>query len=86
MDKEFRGVFSTRAPVRPNHLGLSVVRLESIDKQILHIKDVDIVDKTALIDIKPYCPVFDTRKVERIGWYEKNIGKLNKIKDDERFV
>ena len=86
MDDEFRGVFSTRAPVRPNHLGMSIVRLAGIKNQMLYIKDVDIVDKTPLIDIKPYCPRFDTRKVEKIGWLARNIGKLNDIKDDERFL
>jgi tRNA-Thr(GGU) m(6)t(6)A37 methyltransferase TsaA len=85
LDEEFRGVFSTRAPVRPNHLGISIVRLEGIDKQSLYIKDVDIVDKTPLIDIKPYCPEFDTRQVEKIGWLDRNISKLNDIKDDGRF-
>jgi len=86
MDEGFHGVYSTRAPVRPNHLGISIVRLESIDKQVLYIKNVDIVDKTPLIDIKPYCPEFDTRKVEKIGWLNRNIGKLHNIKDDERFL
>ena len=86
MDEEFHGVFSTHAPVRPNHLGMSIVRLEGIDKQMLYIKNVDIVDKTPLIDIKPYCPEFDTRKAEKIGWLDKNIGKLYDIKDDERFL
>ena len=86
MDKELHGVFSTRAPVRPNHLGLSIVRLEGIDKQTLYIKDVDIVDKTPLIDIKPYCPEFDTRKVQKTGWLDRNIGKLYDMKDDERFL
>jgi tRNA-Thr(GGU) m(6)t(6)A37 methyltransferase TsaA len=86
MDKELHGVFSTRAPVRPNHLGLSIVRLEGIDKQTLYIRDVDIVDKTPLIDIKPYCPEFDTRKVQKTGWLDRNIGKLYDMKDDERFL
>ena len=86
MDNELHGVFSTRAPVRPNHIGLSVVRLAGIDKQTLFIKDVDIVDKTPLIDIKPYCPELDVRKVQKKGWLDRNVEKLYDLKDDERFL
>ena len=89
MDNELHGVFAMRGPSRPNPIGISVVRLVRIEKNILHIlhiQDVDIVDGTPLLDIKPYVPEFDTRKVEKIGWLEKNIFKLSKTKDDERFI
>lgn len=86
MDKKFHGIFATRAPSRPNPIGISVVRLLKIRKNILYIEDVDIVDKTPLLDIKPYVPQFDIREVERIGWLKKNIFKLNKTKDDGRFI
>jgi len=86
MDKEMRGVFSTRTPSRPNPIGISVVRLIKIEGNMLHIRDVDIVDGTPLLDIKPYVPEFDTRKVKKIGWLERNIQKLPLSKDDGRFT
>jgi tRNA-Thr(GGU) m(6)t(6)A37 methyltransferase TsaA len=86
MDSSPRGVFATRSPRRPNPIGISVVRLIKIEKNILHIQDIDIVDGTPLLDIKPHVPDFDRRDVDRIGWLEKNIQKLSVAKDDGRFV
>jgi tRNA-Thr(GGU) m(6)t(6)A37 methyltransferase TsaA len=85
MDEKSRGVFATRAPRRPNPIGTSVVRLVKVDGNMLYIKDVDIVDGTPLLDIKPYVPEFDIRKVERIGWLKKNVNKLSRARDDGRF-
>ena len=85
MDDQIRGVFSTRAPSRPNPIGISVVRLIKIEKNILHIRDVDIIDGTPLLDIKPYVPEFDVRVVDKIGWLERNVNKLPISKDDGRF-
>ncbi len=76
MDNKLRGVFATRAPSRPNPIGLSVVSLLRIDKNILYIKDLDIIDGTPLLDIKPCVSEFDLRDIKRIGWLEKNIHKL----------
>jgi tRNA-Thr(GGU) m(6)t(6)A37 methyltransferase TsaA len=86
MDDELHGVFSTRAPSRPNPIGVSVVRLTEIEKNLLHIQDVDIIDGTPLLDIKPFVPAFDQRKAERIGWLEKNIKKMASSRDDGRFA
>jgi tRNA-Thr(GGU) m(6)t(6)A37 methyltransferase TsaA len=86
MDEKSHGVFATRAPSRPNSIGISVVRLVKVDGNMLYIKDVDIVDGTPLLDIKPYVPEFDTRKAEKIGWLEKNVNKLSKARDDGRFL
>ena len=86
MDSEARGVFAMRGPSRPNPIGISVVRLVRVDGNILHIRDVDIVDGTPLLDIKPYVPEFDTRKVDKIGWLEKNVNKLSRARDDGRFI
>jgi tRNA-Thr(GGU) m(6)t(6)A37 methyltransferase TsaA len=86
MDDEVHGIFSIRGPGRPNPIGISIVRLIRIEKNILHIKDIDIVDGTPLLDIKPYVPEFDTREVTKIGWLEKNVHKLSKSKDDGRFT
>lgn len=68
-DKE-RGVFSTRAPHRPNPIGFSLVKLLSIENTILHIEDVDILDETPLLDIKPYIQRFDTREDVNSGWQD----------------
>ena len=86
MDNQIRGVFSIRAPSRPNPIGISVVRLVMIEGSILYIQDVDIVDGTPLLDIKPYVPEFDVRAVDKIGWLEKNVNKLPISKDDGRFA
>ncbi len=85
MDKNAHGIFSTRAPSRPNPIGLSVVRLESVEGNMLHIQDVDILDETPVLDIKPFVPEFDMRQIEKIGWLEKNVHKLSESKDDGRF-
>jgi tRNA (Thr-GGU) A37 N-methylase len=63
-----------------------VVRLTKIEKTILNIRDIDFVDGTPLLDIKPHVPDFDTREVQRIGWLENNIQKLSGSKDDGRFA
>ena len=86
MDNNEHGVFATRAPARPNPIGLSVVKLVKIEDRILHIENVDIVDGTPLLDIKPYVPEFDLKDNVKTGWLEKNVQKLKKSKDDGRFL
>jgi len=86
MDNETHGVFAMRGPSRPNPIGVSVVCLVGVEGNMLHIQDVDVVDGTPLLDIKPYIPEFDIRKVERIGWLEKNVHKLSASKDNGRFT
>lgn len=85
LDQNLHGIFATRAPCRPNPIGLSIVRLIGIEDNILHIQDLDIVDKTPLLDIKPYVPKFDVRRTNKIGWYSANLVKLKKTLDDGRF-
>ena len=85
LDDKSHGVFSTRAPTRPNHIGLSIVRLNNIEGNILHIEDVDILDGTPLLDIKPYIDGFDVRTSIKQGWIESNIEKLPGKRDDGRF-
>jgi len=86
MDNNLRGIFATRAPPRPNPIGLSIVQLIKVERNMLRIRDVDVVDGTPLLDIKPYVPEFDLRKVEKTGWLEKRVSRLPKAKDDGRFV
>ena len=75
-----RGLFATRAPCRPNPIGLSVVRLLKIEKTALRLQDVDILDGTPLLDIKPYTAKFDCIVITRNGWQdaidEKTARKL----------
>ena len=66
-----RGVFATRAPCRPNPLGLSLVRLVRREGTVLHIEDVDVLDGTPLLDIKPYVGRFDSRAGARCGWQDE---------------
>ncbi len=85
LDKEPRGIFATRAPKRPNPIGLSVVRLRGMEGNRLWVLDVDILDGTPLLDIKPYVPEFDSRSRVRIGWLEE-AKRERKILSDDRFA
>jgi tRNA-Thr(GGU) m(6)t(6)A37 methyltransferase TsaA len=69
LDDQWRGLFATRYPCRPNPLGLSVVRLLARRGNVLEIEGVDVLDGTPLLDIKPYVPEFDIRAETRTGWY-----------------
>ncbi|MBN1764609.1 MAG: tRNA (N6-threonylcarbamoyladenosine(37)-N6)-methyltransferase TrmO [Sedimentisphaerales bacterium] len=83
MDTEQRGLFSTRAPARPNPVGLSCVKLERIESNKLYIRELDILDGTPLLDIKPYSSKFDCFEVSRNGWLDHVKDKAHKA--DERF-
>jgi len=85
LDSQPRGLFATRAPKRPNPIGLSVVQLDKIENGILHIQNVDILDNTPLLDIKPYVPEFDAPKEVRTGWLEKAGKAASRHKSDDRF-
>ena len=85
LDDVERGLFATRAPARPNPIGMSLVRLMRIENATIYIQDIDIIDKTPLLDIKPFVPDFDVRKAERTGWLEKKAANAEKISDDGRF-
>jgi len=71
LDARERGLFATRAPSRPNPIGISCVRLLAVEGNILRIMDVDMLDNTPLLDIKPYAPRFDHFDVKRCGWLDK---------------
>ena len=86
LDDELHGVFSTRAPRRPNSIGLSVVRLVRVTGCTLEIEGVDMIDGTPLLDIKPFVPEFDVPPVERIGWLEKSKSRIRHTKADGRFL
>ena len=80
-----KGVFATRAPKRPNQIGISVVKIDQIEGNIINISNVDILNGTPLLDIKPYSSLFDNVKNEKNGWLSQNIDNVNKIKSDKRF-
>ena len=76
-DKE-HGVFSIRTPHRPNHIGVSVVKIDKIEKNKVYFTGVDMLDGTPLIDIKPYIHYFDNQDNVCSGWVEKHFidGKI----------
>jgi tRNA-Thr(GGU) m(6)t(6)A37 methyltransferase TsaA len=85
LDDTERGLFATRAPRRPNPVGLSVVRLVRVEGSVLHIEDVDIVDETPLLDLKPYVPLFDVRQDVKTGWLADRGKNVFHARADERF-
>lgn len=87
LDDVKRGVFATRAPSRPNPIGFSVVRLLAIDHNLVRIAQIDLLNGTPILDIKPFIPQFDCPQGQiRIGWLEKHIEKLSGTFDDGRFL
>ncbi len=85
MDSMPRGLFATRAPKRPNPIGLSIVQLDRIENITLHIRNVDVLDGTPLLDIKPYIPEFDAQDDVRTGWFTKTRETVSKQRSDDRF-
>jgi tRNA-Thr(GGU) m(6)t(6)A37 methyltransferase TsaA len=83
LDYTPRGVFATRAPARPNPIGLSAVRLLEVHGNLLRVGDLDILNGTPLLDIKPYFPQFDCFKVARSGWLKGST--LRRARADNRF-
>jgi tRNA-Thr(GGU) m(6)t(6)A37 methyltransferase TsaA len=69
LDTQQRGIFATRSPARPNHIGISPVRLLGVEQNRLSVSGVDMLCGTPLLDIKPYVPSFDCFEVTRTGWY-----------------
>jgi tRNA-Thr(GGU) m(6)t(6)A37 methyltransferase TsaA len=85
LDREPRGIFATRAPARPNPIGFSVVRLVAREANVLHLEQLDILDGTPLLDIKPYVPAFDAPAVSRVGWLEETGSDVAHTVSDDRF-
>jgi len=86
LDTVERGLFATRAPRRPNPIGLSVVRLDRIEDGTLYIRGADMIDGTPLLDIKPFVPAFDEPEDIRIGWLEAFKTRIPGHRSDERFA
>jgi len=85
LDTVRRGVFATRSPKRPNPIGLSIVRLVRIEGAVIHIEEVDLLDGTPVLDIKPYVPPFDDRADARYGWFEQRAQNVHSVRADARF-
>jgi len=84
LDDTTRGLFATRAPARPNPIGLSCVRLLGIEANRLRVTEVDVLDGTPLLDIKPYVQQFDCFDVKHNGWLD--TVERRRIRSDSRFL
>ena len=85
LDDRPHGIFATRSPARPNPVGLSTVRLVRVVGSTIEIEDVDMLDGTPLLDIKPYIPAFDDRPGARVGWFTGRLDRLPEVRADGRF-
>lgn len=83
LDDHPRGLFATRAPSRPNPIGLSVFRVLAVDGAVVRVADVDVLDGTPLLDIKPYAPAFDAFPDSRAGWLAAHSAERSRA--DRRF-
>jgi tRNA-Thr(GGU) m(6)t(6)A37 methyltransferase TsaA len=86
LDSRSHGVFATRAPRRPNPIGISVVRLESVEGAILRVEGIDVLDSTPLLDLKPYVPDFDAAVDVRTGWLAEVSRNAGEMRSDDRFA
>jgi tRNA-Thr(GGU) m(6)t(6)A37 methyltransferase TsaA len=86
LDTRKRGVFATRSPLRPSHVGMSVVKLLEIAGNRVRVQGLDILDGTPLIDIKPYIPHFDNRPGATSGWLKASLDEVARKRSDDRFI
>jgi len=80
LESDSHGIFAIRSPYRPNHIGMSIVKIQKIQGNKLFFTEVDILDNTPVIDIKPYVKYFDRRENTTAGWLEKHF-KNGRIPD-----
>ena len=85
LDKAPHGTFATRAPCRPNPIGLSLVKLVRVENNRVYIDRVDVLNETPLLDIKPYIPEFEHLHDVRVGWLEQSKQQVRVQKSDKRF-
>lgn len=84
LDTKPHGIFATRSPKRPNPIGLSIAEIDHIEDNIIFVKDIDLLDGTPILDIKPYIQVFDNIKHTKDGWYEQGMDPKT-TRSDDRF-
>jgi tRNA (adenine37-N6)-methyltransferase len=85
LDTQLRGIFAIRGPPRPNPIGLSIVKLVKIDENNLILENVDMLDGTPVLDIKPYIPKFDSIEGAKAGWIELKQQEVEHARSDNRF-
>ena len=85
LDKDPRGIFATRAPSRPNPIGLSLVDLVRLENNLIYVDRLDVLNETPLLDVKPYVPDFEHINNVRIGWLDKVKDQVQSRKSDKRF-
>ena len=73
LEDEKHGIFAIRSPHRPNHIGISIVKIKSITENKVYFTEVDMLDKTPLLDIKPFVKQFDNREDVISGWVDKHF-------------
>lgn len=86
LDTDSHGIFATRSPKRPNPIGLSVMRLNGVHGGTVLLENVDVLDGTPVIDIKPYVPHFDVWQADRIGWFDGKSNNATHHRSDARFA
>ena len=85
MDTLPHGIFATRSPKRPNRIGMSIVRVESVVGNIVQFKGVDMLNGSPLLDIKPYYSYFDQQTQVRNGWLDGKTLRPENLRSDKRF-
>lgn len=87
LDDKPHGIFATRSPVRPNPIGFSIIEIEKVEGSKIYANNLDMLNKTPVLDIKPYVPDFDLPKKDvKAGWFENAAGKVKTKKSDDRFL
>lgn len=85
LDTSERGIFATRSPRRPNPIGISVLRVLSVAGNMVELENVDMLDQTPVLDIKPYVADFDVWDADRFGWFDGVSGNAVRVRSDGRF-
>ena len=77
LEQNKHGIFAIRSPHRPNHIGFSVIKIKNIKANKVYFTEVDVLDGTPLLDIKPYVKYFDSRANVISGWLDKHFRNGN---------
>ena len=85
LDTVRRGVLATRSPRHPNPIGLSLVALTAVEPGVLHVRGIDLLDGTPVLDVKPYVPLFDAVEGARAGWFEQAGERVHEVRSDDRY-
>jgi tRNA-Thr(GGU) m(6)t(6)A37 methyltransferase TsaA len=86
LDTDEHGIFATRSPRRPNPIGLSALKLVGVQDNVVELENVDILDGTPVLDVKPYVADFDVWPATRFGWFEGKSTKAETVRSDARFA